>query len=102
MKQLLTGTMPEKHGLLIAGLMLIFFSFSSQAQVQSNKVNGVVIGKTDSLPLQGVTVVVKGTKRATVTNIEGKFEITAAPGEVIQFSFIGYSPLEVPAVTVIP
>ncbi|MDO6433194.1 SusC/RagA family TonB-linked outer membrane protein [Flavitalea sp. BT771] len=97
MKQLLTGTMPEKHGLWIAGLMLIFFSFSSPVQGQSNKVNGVVISKADSLPLQGVTVAVKGTKRATVTNIEGKFEITASPGEVIQFSFIGYTPLELPA-----
>jgi TonB-linked SusC/RagA family outer membrane protein len=97
MKRLLTGNTPEKRGYFLAGLMLIFFSFSSHAQAQSFKVNGVVTGKTDSLPLQGVTVVVKGTKRATVTNSEGKFEITASPGEIIQFSFIGYSPVEVPA-----
>jgi len=96
MKRLLTGNTPEKRGYFLAGLMLIFFSFSSHAQAQSIKVNGVVTGKTDSLPLQGVTVVVKGTKRATVTNIEGKFGITASPGEIIQFSFIGYSPMEVP------
>jgi len=79
---------------LLAGLMLIFFSFFSQAQ--SIKVNGVVTGKPDGAPLDGVTVKVKGTSRATQTNAEGKFEIPASPGEVIQFSFIGYQPLELP------
>ncbi|MBN9383430.1 MAG: SusC/RagA family TonB-linked outer membrane protein [Chitinophagaceae bacterium] len=80
---------------LLAGLMLIFFSFSAQAQ--TFKVNGVVTGKADGSPLDGVTVRVKGTSRATQTNSEGKFEITASSGEVIQFSFIGYQPAEAPA-----
>lgn len=85
MKKLLAGLM----------LMLIFFSFSAQAQ--TFRVNGVVTGKPEGAPLDGVTVRVKGTSRATQTNAEGKFEITASSGEVIQFSFIGYQPLELPA-----
>jgi TonB-linked SusC/RagA family outer membrane protein len=94
MKKLLTGAMPAKHGWSITGLMLILFSLSSQAQ--SIKVDGIVRSKTDSLPLQGVTVTVKGGHRATQTNTEGRFVITAASGEVIQFSFIGYTSVDVP------
>jgi len=79
---------------LLAGLMLIFFSFFTQAQ--TIKVNGVVTGKPDGTSLDGVTVRIKGTSRATTTNAEGKFEIPASPGEVIQFSFIGYQQTELP------
>jgi TonB-linked SusC/RagA family outer membrane protein len=94
MKKLLTALVPDRHGLLLAGLMLIIFSFSSQAQ--SNKVSGVVTGKPDGLPLDGVTVSVKGTARATQTKGGGKFGISAGNGEVLQFSFVGYSPVELP------
>jgi len=95
MMKLLTGQLPERRGLFLAGLLLIFFSFSSQAQFI--KVQGVVTGKPDGLPLEGVTVKVKGTARATQTNTQGKFEIAASPREVLQFSFVGYAPVELPA-----
>lgn len=42
-------------------------------------------------PLPGVTVVVKGTSRATSTNTKGEFSIQANPGEVLVFSFIGFT-----------
>src|SRR6187402_321087 len=92
MKKLLTGFKPEKHVSLLAGLMLIFFSFSSQAQ--SIKLNGVVTGKPDGLPLDGVTIRVKGTARATQTNNAGRFSISVNTGDILQFSFIGYTPVE--------
>ena len=92
MKKLLTGLMPERHVSLLTALLLLFFSFSSQAQ--SIKVSGVVTGKPDGLPLDGVTVRVKGTARATQTNNAGRFSISATSGDVLQFSFIGYQPSE--------
>jgi TonB-linked SusC/RagA family outer membrane protein len=95
MKKLLTGCMPEKHGHLFAGLMLILFSFSSQAQ--TFKTTGVVTGQQDSLPLQGVTVSVKGGHKATQTDAAGKFEINVSKGDILLISFIGYQPLEIPA-----
>ena len=98
MMKLLTRHLPERRGLLLAGLLLFFFSFSSSSsQAQSIKVRGVVTGKPDGLPLDGVTVKVKGTARATQTNAKGEFEIPTAGREVIQFSFVGYAPVELPA-----
>jgi TonB-linked SusC/RagA family outer membrane protein len=75
--------------------MLIFFSFSSQAQ--SIKVNGTVTGKPDGLPLDGVTVRIKGSAKATQTKADGKFEISASATDILQFSFIGYTPVDLPA-----
>jgi len=95
MKKLLTGCMPAKHKVLFAGLMLVLFSLSSQAQ--TFKATGVVTGKPDSLPLQGVTVAVKGGHKASQTDASGKFEITVSPGDILLISFIGYQPLEIPA-----
>jgi TonB-linked SusC/RagA family outer membrane protein len=95
MKKLLTALVPKGHGLVLAGLLLIVLSLSSQAQ--SLQVKGVVTGKPDGLPLDGVTVRVKGGARATQTNTEGKFEIAASAKDILQFSFVGYAPLELPA-----
>jgi TonB-linked SusC/RagA family outer membrane protein len=41
-------------------------------------------------PLTGVSVVVKGTTKGTSTAIDGSFSIDANPGDVLEFSMIGY------------
>ncbi len=46
-------------------------------------------------PLQGVTVTVKGTKRAISTDAGGVFTINANKGDVLVFSFVGYESQEV-------
>jgi iron complex outermembrane recepter protein len=53
----------------------------------------VVSAKGEALP--GVSVVVKGTKRGTSTDIDGSFKINADKGEILQFSFIGYKNQEI-------
>jgi len=99
MTKLLTGRVPDRRALPLGGLLLILFLslFSYSTQAQSNKVHGVVTGKPDGAPLDGVTIKVKGTARATQSNNEGKFEISASASEVLQFSFVGYAPVELPA-----
>ena len=42
-------------------------------------------------PLIGASVVVKGTTRGTVTDIDGKFSIQAAVGETLEFTYLGYT-----------
>ena len=39
----------------------------------------------------GVTVLVQGTVRGTTTDAEGFFSIKAKHGDVLTFSFIGYT-----------
>jgi len=58
------------------------FSFA-----QEKTVTGVVSDETGPLP--GANIVVKGTKRGTQTDVDGKYSLKAKTGEVLVFSFIG-------------
>ena len=61
------------------------------------QVTGVITGDDDHLPLPGVTVRLKGGTNATVTDVNGAFTITAAVGQVLSFSYIGFQTREVVA-----
>lgn len=56
---------------------------------QTKTVTGVVTSAPKT-PIPGVTVLVKGTTRATSTNENGKFSIIAEPGQTLEFSSIGF------------
>ena len=58
------------------------FSFA-----QEKTVTGVV--SDESGPLPGASVIVKGTKRGTQTDVDGKYSLKANTGEILVFSFIG-------------
>src|SRR4051812_9203338 len=91
MKKLLTAIFPVKLGLLF-----VLTLCAVTVQAQSFKLTGLITDKADGRPLQGVTVVVKGERRPILTDNAGKFETTVSPGQVIQFSFVGYQTIEVP------
>jgi TonB-linked SusC/RagA family outer membrane protein len=46
------------------------------------------------LPLPAATVLVKGTSNGTSTDFDGNYSITANIGDVLQFSYVGYSTVE--------
>jgi len=56
---------------------------------QALMVQGKVVD-TSGNPLEGVTIVVKETKKATVTDIDGNFKIELNPGQTILISSIGF------------
>ncbi|ANH81839.1 hypothetical protein A8C56_13395 [Niabella ginsenosidivorans] len=66
---------------------------SSKQMLRQMLVHGLV---TDSLgtPLQGVSVIIKGTKQGTLTNEKGMFEIDAPDNSIIVVSRIGYQSQE--------
>lgn len=53
------------------------------------------MSSSDNQPLPGVNVVVKGTTNGTITNFDGQYQLNAAQGDVIVFSFIGFNSQEV-------
>lgn len=53
------------------------------------------IRDSEGNPLAGVNIVIKGTNRGTATDAEGRFTISADPGQVLMISSIGYNPREV-------
>src|SRR5690606_12923066 len=58
-------------------------------------VTGVVKSQDDQELLPGVSVLVKGTQRGTVTDLDGAFALDASQGEVLVFSFVGYNSKEI-------
>ncbi|MDP4270059.1 MAG: TonB-dependent receptor plug domain-containing protein, partial [Bacteroidota bacterium] len=56
----------------------------------SRKIKGVVVSATDGQPLIGATVLVKGTKEGTITDLDGKFNVTAGDNAVLQVSYVGF------------
>lgn len=63
-------------------------------EIAQTPVNGAV-RDTAGMPLMGVSIAIKGTKKGVATDAEGKFSIDAPPGSVLVVSFIGYQPREV-------
>lgn len=61
---------------------------------QEKTVTGSVVSETDGMPLLGASVVVKGTTRGTQTDFDGNFSIQVREGEVLVFSFVGFSTQE--------
>ncbi|MBB6328879.1 TonB-linked SusC/RagA family outer membrane protein [Algoriphagus iocasae] len=75
-------------------LLFIILSANLSAFAQSSNVTGTVKDETGEV-VPGATVMVKGTQVGTVTDIDGVFNIQAAPGSILVVSFIGYTPSEV-------
>lgn len=64
------------------------------AATEQNEVTGMVTD-TSGEPLAGVTVLLKGASKGTVTNIKGEFSLAAEVGGVLQISYIGYTSQEI-------
>ena len=64
------------------------------AFMMAQTVSGVVTGSDDGEPLIGVTVKVKGTQTAAVTDLDGRYTIAANNGTHLLFSYVGYAERE--------
>ena len=77
-------------GLLLACLALAGQDLRAQAPVTGTVRDG--FGE----PLIGAGVVIAGTNRGTTTDLDGRYEIVAAPDAVLEFSYIGMASQTVP------
>ncbi len=57
---------------------------------QESTIRGVVRSAVDKESLPGVTVVIQGTVQGTITDIDGRFTISASPTDRLRVSFIGF------------
>lgn len=74
-------------------LFLLLVAIPSRAQEQIAK--GTVTSTNEPNGLPGVNVIVKGTSKGSITDLDGKFSVEASIGSTLVFSFIGYKPTEV-------
>src|SRR5687768_6252572 len=82
---------PVVSKLLCSFCFFLFFSVAAMAQTVTGKVNNA-----SGQPIPGVTVTVKGTNRAAVSNDAGNFTISAAGTDVLVFSYVGFPTQEIP------
>ena len=71
-------------------MLLFVLNFSQAQQV---RITGKVSDPSNE-PLPGATIVVKGTTRGTVTDVDGSYSIQASASETLVFSFVGFETLE--------
>ncbi|WP_372933033.1 TonB-dependent receptor [Mariniphaga sediminis] len=70
-------------------------SYLSDMNVQSNQIYGKVIDENGQ-PMHGVAIIIKGTNKGTVTNLDGEYTIKDIPFDaMLQFSFIGMHTQEI-------
>ena len=65
--------------------LIVQFSFA-----QERTVSGTV-SDNNGLPLPGATVLIQGTTTGTSTDFDGNYSIDANVGDVLNFSYVGYS-----------
>ena len=73
--------------------LLSFVLLCTGAFCQQTISGTVLDGNSD--PLLGVNILVKGTGRGTVTDVDGKYSLQASRGEVLVFSIIGFTSQEI-------
>ncbi len=90
-KQILLKLLQMYGGFLIVLCMAAF----SPVAAQNNTVSGTVTDETgEGLP--GVNVVVKGTSKGTVTDVEGNYSLDGvSPSDALYFTSVGYAATEI-------
>lgn len=97
--------MRKKHYLLPAFLLALSMAVPYSASAlesspdlrisqKSNIVTGTVADEKGE-PIIGASITLKGTRVATVTDIEGHFSIEAPVGSILQITYVGYDVKEV-------
>jgi TonB-linked SusC/RagA family outer membrane protein len=79
--------------LLMVAVAILLMGFQAMGQ---RIIRGTVTGSDTGETLPGVNVLVKGTTRGTVSDIDGSYQIEVRPGDQsLVFSFIGYDNQEI-------
>jgi hypothetical protein len=78
-------------------VVLVAWHLAAAAQPkQAFVINGKVTSFEESLPLEGASVVVKGSSNATGTQADGTFTLLLNPGDtILVVSLAGYEPKEI-------
>ncbi len=82
--------------LLLLGLTAVFMLAWSELSAQERMVSGQVTDAEEGIGLPGVNVVLQGTTRGTVTDVDGRYSISVpGTGGTLIFTFVGMETQEV-------
>ena len=77
--------------LMLVGAFLLF------SKAMNAQVTGKIVGSDSNEPLVGASIIVKGTAKGTLSNVDGAFSLDTKAGTPLLVSFIGYESQEVVA-----
>lgn len=76
-------------------ILLVGLFLSAGAYAQQISVGGIVKDQMGE-PVIGANVIVKGTSNGVITDIDGKFALSAAKNDILIISFVGFTSQEIP------
>ena len=68
--------------------VILFYSFIGAAQIHHKSIHGKILNRLD--PLSNVHIVNTTSNKATFSNDDGEFNISADPNDMLRFSYVGY------------
>lgn len=75
---------------ILALLTMFIVGLLAVSAQQSLTVNGIILSADDNEPIIGASVLVVGTNRGTITDIDGKFSIpNVTSGSELKISYVG-------------
>ena len=74
----------------LALVMVLLINMTLFAQ-DSYTITGTVTSASDQSPIPGATILIKGTTRGTSSDFDGNYSLEVKNGDVLQFSFIGFT-----------
>jgi TonB-linked SusC/RagA family outer membrane protein len=84
--------MKNKFCLLL--IMAVYTLMCTSVYAQQKMVTGTVTDPLN-LPIPGVNVIVKETKKGVTTDMDGKYSVSASSGETLMFTYIGFKTKEI-------
>ena len=76
-------------------VLTLFLVFLVQLTYAQNKMVSGTITDDSGLPLPGVNVIKKGSSSGTQSDFDGKYAVKVTPGDILYFSFVGFTNQEI-------
>ncbi|MBK5214968.1 MAG: SusC/RagA family TonB-linked outer membrane protein [Flavobacteriaceae bacterium] len=85
-----------RRSLALTGIFAFFLTYNSPIFSQNLPQKNISGNITDGAdPLSGVNVLVKNTARGSISDLEGRYSVTASPNDTLVFTYVGYKLREV-------
>ena len=72
-------------------ILTLFMALIVQLSFAQQKTISGTVSDENGLPLIGATIVIAGTSSGTTTDFDGNYKINASLGDLLNFSYVGYS-----------
>ena len=81
--------------MLMKRYFTILFILATYLVVGQNTITGIVNDADSQESVPGASIIIKGTQQGTSTDMDGKYSIEVEKGQILVFSFVGYTPQEI-------